>query len=68
MFSHRYDLSTHSDGLVSGVAEEVSVDGDGLPLPFISPPPVVPERNTAGIISGLEAAVTGPQGGAATGF
>lgn len=44
---HRNDLSTDPDGLMSGVAEEVSVDGDGLSLPFVGPACVVPEHTTA---------------------
>lgn len=43
---HRDDLATDPDGLVSGVAEEVSVDGNGLSLPFVGPACVVPERTT----------------------
>lgn len=44
---HRNDLSTDPDGLVSGVAEEVSVDGNGLSLPFVGPACVVPKHTTA---------------------
>lgn len=42
--SHRDDLATHSDGFMSGVAEEVSIDGDGLTLPLVGPAGVVPEE------------------------
>lgn len=41
---HRDDLATHSDGLMSGVAEEVSIDGDGLTLPLVGPAGVVPDE------------------------
>lgn len=43
---HRYNLSTDSDGFMSGVAEIVSINGDGLSLPFVSPASVVPKHNT----------------------
>lgn len=42
MLTHRNDLATHSYGLVSGVAEVVSINGDGLASPLISPSCVVP--------------------------
>lgn len=41
---HRNDLSTDPDGLMSGVAEEVSVNGNGLSLPFVGPACVVPKH------------------------
>lgn len=44
--SHRNDLSTDPDGLMSGVAEEVPVDGNGLSLPFVGPACVVSEHTT----------------------
>lgn len=46
---HRYDLSTDSDGFMSGVAEIISINGDGLSLPFVSPSCIVPKHNTAGL-------------------
>lgn len=42
---HRYDLSTDPDGFMSGVAEEVSIDRNGLSLPFVSPACIVPKHN-----------------------
>lgn len=42
LLTHRNDLATHSDGLVSGVAEVISINGDGLALPLICPSSVVP--------------------------
>lgn len=50
---HRNYLSADPDGLMSGVAEEVSVNGNGLSLPFVGPACVVPEHTTRG--SGQEA-------------
>lgn len=45
MFTYGYDLSTHTNGFMSGVAEIISVNGNGLSFPFVSPACVVPEHN-----------------------
>lgn len=37
LLPYRYDLSTDSNGFMSSVAEIISIDGDGLSLPFVGP-------------------------------
>lgn len=42
--THRNDLSTHAHRLMAGVAEEVTIDGNGLPVVLISPASIITER------------------------
>lgn len=51
--THRNDLPTHAHRLMAGVAEEVAIDGNGLPMVLVSPASIIAKRRKNPIVSSL---------------